>query len=267
MNKNGKQLAAWSTKPIAFLFLISCGTGQVKEAAYGEAGQHQPIMVFAGAGLTDVLSEIIDSFEILNPIKVQTNMASSGTLARQIEQGADPDIFISASTHWADYVDSLGYILPGTKVPIAKNELVLIAALNSSVKVAAIDSSLDFMSLLGKYRLSMGDPAHVPAGSYAKESLEYYGWFDKLEGKILPAKDVRSALMVVEFDEAPLGIVYHTDAQKSDKVIILGTFPETSHKPIVYVGGLCKENDMAKVFFEYLTGNASQTIWAKHGFK
>ena len=248
-------------------FLISCGKSNQKEKQQEMAETSKPLMVYAAASLTDVLSEIIDSFEKKYNVEVQTNMASSGTLARQIEQGGDPDVYISASIRWANYVDSLGYFMKGTKSEIAKNELVLIAPTKSSLKIKSIDSTLNFVALLGTDRLSIGDPNHVPAGKYAKQSLEYYGWFAKLEGKILPAKDVRSALMVVEMEEAPLGIVYRTDAQKSDKVKILNIFTEASHKPIVYVGGVCKNNVMAQQFLEYLNSEATKATWVKYGFK
>ncbi len=266
MKKNFVQLLSLSMA-FAYVFLaFSCRTGHQQDNLPNSNG-HQSIMVFAGASLTDVLSEIIDSFEVKYQIKVQMNMASSGTLARQIEQGAAPDIYISASKKWADYVDSLGYLLAGTKSAIAENELVLIAPLNSSLEVSEIDSTFDFMSLLGSERLSMGDPAHVPAGKYARQSLEYFGWYSSLQGKVLPAKDVRSALMVVEMGEVPLGIVYRTDALKSAKVKILNTFPVYSHKPIVYVGGVCKDNSTAKAFFNYVNSADTKAIWTKYGFE
>jgi molybdate transport system substrate-binding protein len=157
MKKNlTKLLSLLSVFTLIFLAL-SCGTGSKKNVQNksGDSEVQPPIMVFAAASLTDVLSEIIDSFEVKYQVKVQTNMASSGTLARQIEQGGTPDIFISASKKWADYIDSLGYILSGTKVAIAKNDLVLIAPLNSTLEVSVIDSSLNFVFLLGGERLSI----------------------------------------------------------------------------------------------------------------
>lgn len=268
MKNNYSQLFGIAIISAITITIVSCETGNKKEAKTETAvsEKQHPIMVFAATSLTDVLSEIIDSFEVKHNIKVQTNMASSGTLARQIEQGGNPDVYISANKRWADYVDSLGFILPGTRTTIAGNNLVLIAPQNCSLQINAIDSTLDFVSLLGKGRLSMGDPAHVPAGKYAKQSLEYFGWYNMLAGKILPAKDVRSALMIVELEESPLGIIYRTDALKSSKVKILNTFPETSHKPIVYEGGICKDNTNAKAFFEYLHSNSTTTIWVKYGF-
>lgn len=251
-----------------FVMLFSCGTNPEKAVESVDIISVKPeIMVFSAASLTDVLGEIVDSFEVKYGAVVQTNMASSGTLARQIEQGGAPDVYISASKKWANYVDSLGFILPGFKGGIARNELVLIAPHNSSIEVGVIDSTLGFVSLLGTERLSMGDPAHVPAGKYAKQSLVYYGWFDKLKDKTLPAKDVRSALMVIEMEEAPLGVVYRTDARKSEKVKILNTFPENSHKPIVYVAGVCRDDETAKNFFAFLNSAETIAIWKKHGFK
>ena len=250
---------------VIFITSISCKSNKTKDEPIDEV--KHTIMVFSAASLTDVLSEIIDSFETKYPVEVKTNLASSGTLARQIEQGGTPDVYISASKKWANYVDSLEFLLKGYKQEIAKNELVLIAPADGKLALQDIDSTTDLVSLLNTGKLSMGDPAHVPAGKYAKQSLEYYGWFDEISPKILPAKDVRSALMVVEMGEAPLGIVYVTDAKKSRKVKIFGTFPEASHKPIVYVAGVCKEGNDAKEFFNFLNSAETIPIWTKYGFK
>jgi molybdate transport system substrate-binding protein len=249
------------------LILVSCNDADSKDN--GELKQKAPlqsVMIFAAASLTDVLSEIIDSFEVHNPVSIQTNLASSGTLARQMAQGEIPDIFISASVQWANYIDSMGFFMDNSKSKVAQNELVFIAPISSPIKINAIDSTLNIPSLLHSQRLSMGDPAHVPAGKYAKESLEYFGWYTQLTNKIIPAKDVRSALMVVELEESPLGIVYKTDALKSTKIKILHSFPKQSHKPIVYMGGRCSKEPSAKAFFTYLQSNETKNIWEKYGF-
>lgn len=253
---------------LSVVFLFSCGNNntQDQDGAGGNKTKNT-IMVFSAASLTDVITELADSFEVKYKIKVLTNLASSGTLARQIEQGANPAVYISASKKWADYIDSIGYLVKGYKADIANNELVLVAPVNSSLNQLKIDSSLDFSALLGDNRLSIGDPSHVPAGKYAKQSLAYYGWFNSLTNKILPAKDVRSALMVVEMEEAPVGIVYRTDALKSDKVKIIGSISEESHKPIVYVAGICNESEAAKYFFAYINSEEAKNIWLKYGFK
>ncbi|WP_163717896.1 molybdate ABC transporter substrate-binding protein [Mangrovibacterium lignilyticum] len=242
--------------------MTACTGGKEKTDSTDKA----EITVFAAASLTNVLSELIDSFEVAGNVKVITNMASSGTLARQIEQGGTPDVYISASKKWANYVDSLGFVLHPFKNEIALNDLVLVAPKESEQATLEIDSTLDLIPLLKGDRLSIGDPAHVPAGKYAKQSLEYFGWYSKLSDFYLPAKDVRTALMVVELGEAPLGIVYRTDAEESSKVKIVGTFPPQSHKPIVYVSCLLKENDASRSFFEYIKSEASAPIWKKYGF-
>lgn len=251
---------------ILFLYVVflSCSNESKRKA---NSEKQDQITVYAAASLTNVLSEIIDSFRQEHNVEVKLNIGSSGTLARQIVQGGEPDIYISANKQWIDYIDSSGYIANSLKLVVARNELVLIAPLNSSIKVPAIDNSLDISSLIGSDRISIGNPEHVPAGIYAKQSLEYYKLFRSVENKILPAKDVRSALMVVEMKEVPLGIVYRTDAQKSNKVKILNTFPEVSHDSIMYFAGICNNNKVAKEFFTYLNSDSTKTIWMKYGFK
>ena len=252
---------------ITLNLMISCGGGSHKnQTEVHESEPASQMMVFAAASLTDVLSELVDSFEMHHDVKINTNMASSGTLARQIEQGGTPDLYISASKRWADYVDSLGLVISPYKEVIAKNDLVLIAPNDSPLGIVKIDSALNILPMLGDNRISMGDPQHVPAGRYAKQALDYFGWYEKLSPRMLPAKDVRSALMVVEMGEAPVGIVYRTDAQKSEKVKVIGTFPDRSHKPIVYVSAICKESDLSKALYDYLKSNEAAPVWSKYGF-
>lgn len=250
------------------IVIVSC-TIKGQDNSAGESislNTKKEIVVFAGASMTNALTEIADSFKIQTGITVKTNMASSGTLARQIEHGAVPDIYISANSKWAEYVDSLGYNATGIQKKVAKNKLQLIAPLSSTLPKQIINNTTDFTSLLKTGRLSIGDPAHVPAGRYAKQSLEHYKWYKKLSNKILPAKDVRSALMIVEMEEAPLGIVYQTDATLSKKVKVLATFPEESHPPINFVAIACKANRPSLDFFTFLNSNKAKEIWARHGF-
>lgn len=258
MNTPIKKLSSFAL--VAAIALMTACSGGTKKAEPTE------ITVFAAASLTNVLNELIDSFKVDNNVKVTTNLASSGTLARQIEQAGAPDLFISASKTWAEYVDSLGLVVKPYKETISLNDLVLIAPKESAIETLTVDSTLDIASVLQGGRLSVGDPEHVPAGKYAQQSLNYYGWYDKLSPSFLPAKDVRSALMVVEMGEAPLGIVYRTDAEESAKVKIVGTFPDQSHKPIVYVSCLCKESEMGKAFYEYIKSDKTASIWKKYGF-
>lgn len=224
------------------------------------------IRVFAAAGLTDVMAEIVDSFEGEYNIKVKTNIASSGILARQIEQGAPADIYISASKKWSDYVDNLGIRKSNQKQEIASNKLVLIVPISREIQCVTIDSVLNFKYLLKDGRVSMGDPAHVPAGKYAQQALNYYGWYKSIKPQILPAKDVRSALMVVEMNEVQLGIVYKTDASKSSKVKILGQFSEESHEPIKIIASMMNEGEETQKFYKYLLSDKVKNILKKSGF-
>lgn len=223
------------------------------------------ITIFAAASLADVIEEIANSFQSKYQIEIKTNLASSGTLARQIEQGAEPDLYISANQAWIDHVVKQRFIQEDAYAIVAQNELVLVAPEATTLEVNRIDSSMDLPTLLAEERLSIGDPAHVPAGIYAQQALSYFGWYDKLQ--ILPARDVRTALMIVELGEAPLGIVYRTDALKSKKVSMLQSFPSESHAPIVYVAGLCSKREIAKKFYQFLQSEEARLIWIRHNFK
>jgi len=261
MKKNTRTFICILT--FGMLTMISSCSRHKDRAAHGETSK---LMVFAAVSLTDVLTALKDSFEAFYPVNVQLNLASSGTLARQIEQGGRADVYISASRKWASYIDRQGFIEKEYMREIARNELVLVAPSAMALKTGTIDSTLDLMTFLAGERLSMGDPAHVPAGRYARQALEYYGW-QGTTSRILPAKDVRSALMVVEMGEAPLGIVYRTDALKSKKVQILDTFPEKSHQPIVYMAGVCKLSAASIDFYAFLNAAENFPVWEKYGFK
>jgi molybdate transport system substrate-binding protein len=226
----------------------------------------EELMVFAAASLTDVMTDITAAFEQKTNIRVLLNLASSGTLARQVELGNQPDVFVSASKKWADYLAKKGFTQKKWTQTVAHNELVLVSHVDSSLGPVKIDADLNFPSLSGDERLSLGDPAHVPAGKYAKEALDHFEWYAPMKDKLLPAKDVRSALMVVELGEAPVGIVYRTDAEKSSKVKILGVFPEASHNPIQYVATVCSQHREAVDLFHFLTSPEAVNIWKKYGF-
>lgn len=241
------------------LGITSCGHRTSKSAS--------ALLVFSGAGLTDVITELRDSFQVKYDIKVNLNLASSGTLARQIEHGADPDVYISASLRWANYVADLGYVVDSMVQDVCYNDIVLIAPSDSEIDALTIDSTLDISNILeGKY-LAMGNPAHVPVGKYAKEFLCYYRQYDNLIHSLLLAKDTRSTLMTVEMGEAALGIVYYTDALRSEKVKIVAMIPDESHSRIRYVSSLCNNNGSSRAFFSYIGSEEAKWIWIKHRFK
>lgn len=229
--------------------------------------ENPKIMVFCAASLTNVISEIAANFEKENNIELQLNFASSGTLARQIEHGAAPALFISANKKWVSYLNEIGKIVPGLDTKIAGNSLVVVAPLRSDLDSFSFSESADFPSLF-KGRLSVGDPKHVPAGEYAMQPIEKMGFKTALVNRLLPAKDVRSALMVVELGETEAGIVYKTDALESKKVKIVAEIPERFHAPIGYfVSVLINRDENAMLFYAYLNSETSKDVWLKHGFE
>lgn len=225
------------------------------------SNQHKSVTVFCAAGLVDVITELSDSFKVKNSIDLKMNIASSGTLARQIEQGNPADIYISASKQWADYADSLS--LFSKRKPLYRNRLVFICPLAAKMDsiVFRHESPPEFEGYL-----SMGDPAHVPAGKYARQALKSLRWWKDLESRVIPAKDVRSALIPVELGECELGIVYYSDALASQKVKIVGVFPDSTHSPIIFHALLSKTaSEEAEKYYSMLTDTCFQATWLKYG--
>lgn len=224
-------------------------------------------IVFAAASLTDVLNEIITTYKQETGRKVTASYASSSVLAKQIEAGAPAHIFISADMDWMGYLKDRGYIAGELHV-LAGNRLVLIAPADSTMSIA-IGKGMNLANALGNELMAIADPAVVPAGKYARAALEYYGEWEPLHGRIIPLDNVRAALMVVQQKEAPLGIVYATDARLNPKVRVVGVFPEESHAPIVYPAGLVAENRdaHAEVFFAWLQEATAKGLFAKFGFQ
>lgn len=242
------------------LLLSSCQSSKSK--------QSQQVSVFCAASLTDVVSEITSDFESETNTIVNLNLASSGTLARQIENGAQADVFISANKKWLDYLVQEGKADGESAKRIAGNEMVLIAPANSKLHSFKFSNTINLPDLF-EGRLSIGDPAHVPAGSYAMQILENLHCKNELESRFLPAKDARSALMVVELGEVDVGIVYKTDALKSDKVKILTEFPDSLHQPVGYYMALIKGsvNEHALELYNYIVSEKALRVWEKYGFK
>ena len=232
-----------------------------------EKRSQKDLTLFVAASLTDVMTEITQQYTAETGVVVKLNAASSGTLALQLSQGAPADLYFSASKKWMDYVAVEMVIARETRVTPAKNKLVLVYSTMDSV---ASLSHFDDLKRDRVERISMGDPAHVPAGKYAMSALKSLGIYESIESKLLYTKDVRSALMVVELGECDYGVVYKTDAMKSDKVAIALDFPESSHAPIVYSGAVCEataDRALAKSLLDYIGGESTQVIWEKYGFE
>ena len=235
----------------------------------GDAGAQAGVVVFAAASTTNAVTEIGNLYADRNLGHVTPSFASSSTLAKQIESGAPADVYISANRKWMDFLEARHLIDKKSRLDLLGNRLVLIAPAGSALKKIDVASGFSVTDFLGKDgRLSMGDPDHVPAGMYGKKALVNLGSWNPVKDRLAPMKDVRAALVLVERDEAPLGLVYATDAAISKKVRVVGTFPEYSHPPIVYpvasvVGG---KAEAAGRFIEFLRSPESRTIFEKYGF-
>ena len=225
-----------------------------------------PITVFAAASLTNALQDLGDGFTKETSIPVRFSFAASSALARQIENGAPADIFFSADLEWMDYLQTRNLIQRDTRHDVLGNRLVLIAPSDSLVKLK-IEPNFALAAALGKGRLATGDPDSVPVGRYAREALTTLGVWSGVEGHLVRADSVRSALAFVDRGEAQLGIVYETDALIDKRVRVVDVFPADSHLPIVYPIALttAAKGDAAK-FLAYVRGHAGELAFKAYGF-
>ena len=229
--------------------------------------QGKDVVVFAAASLKNALDDIAGQWQRETGKKAVISYAASNTLIKQIEQGAPADIFISADLDWMDYGQQKDLIRPDSRSNLLGNRLVLIAPNDSSVS-ANIQPGFDLAALLKGGRLAMGNVDAVPAGKYGKASLEKLGVWDSVKDKIAQAESVRAALLFVSRGEAPLGIVYQTDAAADPSVKIVDKFPENTHPPIIYPVALTKEstNGGAQAFLSYLRSPAARAAFERQGF-
>jgi molybdate transport system substrate-binding protein len=246
--------------------LVAAGLASIAGALPAVA-QGKDVVIFAAASLKNALDDIAGQWQRETGKKVVVSYAASNTLIKQIEQGAPADIFISADLDWMDYGQQKDLIKSDSRSNLLGNRLVLIAPKDSSVS-ANIQPGFDLAALLKGGRLAMGNVDAVPAGKYGKASLEKLGVWDSVKDKIAQAESVRAALLFVSRGEAPLGIVYQTDAAADPSVKIVGTFPENTHPPIIYPVALTKEstNADAQAFLNYLRSPAARAAFERQGF-
>lgn len=222
--------------------------------------------MFAAASLTDALKAAAAAWQVKGHSAIVLSFGSSSIIAKQIEAGAPVDLFASADEKWMAYLDGKSLIETGSiRRPIG-NDLVLVGPAGAApVEVA---SSLDLAGALSGGRLAVGDPKSVPAGRYAEQALTRFGLWDSVKDSLAPAENVRAALALVQRGEAPLGIVYATDARGFADVAILGRFPEDSHDPIVYPMGIVagKARPEVTAFFDFLTGAEGKALFGSYGF-
>lgn len=236
--------------------------------AGGVVAAPQRLLVFAAASTTEAMSELGTAFARQSGVAVVNSFAASSTLAKQIELGAPADVYLSANIKWMDYLQRVGVINPVTRVNLARNRLVLIAPARSAVKAVTLSQGLGLSRWLGGGRLAMGDPAHVPAGIYAHQALAALGIWPRVKGRIAAAANVRAALALVQAGEAPLGVVYSTDAALTRGVRVVARFAESSHDPIVYPAALVagRERPEARAYLRFLASPAARAVFAEHGF-
>jgi molybdate transport system substrate-binding protein len=234
----------------------------------GAQAAERALTVYAAASLTNALQDVGNDFRAVHGEAVKFNFASSSLLARQIEAGAEADIFFSADVPWMDYLDEKRLLRAGSRRDVLSNSLVLIAPHDARVRLKIVPG-FALAAALGSGKLALADPDTVPAGRYAKAALTKLGAWDAVAGKLAPAENVRAALSYVARGEAPLGIVYATDAKLEPKVKIVDTFPAGSHPPIVYPVALTAraKSAEAKAFVAYIFSEKGAAVFTRYGFR
>jgi molybdate transport system substrate-binding protein len=229
--------------------------------------QDRSITVFAAASMKNALDDVDAAFTQKTGIKVVASYAASSALIKQIEQGAPADVFVSADLQWMDYGAQKKLIKDDTRINLLGNKLVLIAAKDSKIGDVTIGPGFDLAKLAGDGRIATGDVRAVPVGLYAKAALEKLGAWAAAEPKMAMADNVRAALILVARGEAPLGIVYETDAKVEPGVKVVGVFPESSHEPIIYpVAATTGAKPETAEYLAFLRSQVAKSVFDKYGF-
>jgi molybdate transport system substrate-binding protein len=234
--------------------------------AIAQSADRAPVTVFAAASLKNVMDEVGAAFTASGGAPVRFSYAASSAIARQIEQGAPADVFVSADSAWMDYLQTRGLIVAGSRKDLLTNHLALIAPAESTVHLR-LAKGVAIAAALGTGRLAIAGP-EVPAGKYGREALTALRVFDGVKDRLAPAENVRAALAFVAQGATPLGIVYDTDARIEPKVKIVGLFPDDSHTPIVYPAALVavSHNLDGAAFLRFLSGPKAGAVFRKYGF-
>ncbi len=244
---------------------VACGGEPAGEA---DANAPRPVVVAAAASLTDVMEAIGELYAAEGHTKPRFGFAATSELVRQIEQGAQVDVFVSADTEWMDYLAEKGLIDTASRRDVASNTLVLVAPATNRFDMV-IGPGMELLQMLDGGRIAIANPDGVPAGKYAKQALELFGAWAELEGVMARTENVRAALRFVEAGEAAAGVVYETDALAAgEKVVIVGRFPATSHAPILYSAATVSQGRVedAKAFVDFLASDKAKAAFAEHGF-
>jgi molybdate transport system substrate-binding protein len=244
-------------------FVILLGTAHSPATA-----QDKTLTVFAAASMKNALDDIDAAYTAKSGVRIIVSYGPSSGLAKQLEQGAPADIFISADTDWMDYAAGKKSISEPSRINLLGNSIVLIAPKDSKVDNVNIGAGFDLARLAGDGRIATGDVKSVPVGKYAKAALEKLGAWQPAEAKFAMADNVRAALTLVARGEAALGIVYSTDARVEPGVKVVGTFPADSHPAIIYpVAATTTAKPEASDYLAFLRSTAAKNILEKYGFK
>jgi molybdate transport system substrate-binding protein len=267
----------------AFRVAVLCVAAAAATTCGGtpDAGDHDPTgqpLVFAAASLRTALDEIAPVCQSSMDAGFTASFAGTSALARQIEAGAPADVFISADIDWMDAVEAGGFIDAATRGDLLTNRLVLVAPARGGMTAPAsgvtapdvsIEPGVNLAGALGDGRLAVADPEVVPAGKYAKAALTTLGAWDEVAGRLAPSENVRAALLLVSRGEAPLGIVYRTDAAADPGVGVIGTFPPETHPPIVYPAALTSRSGRhpgAQAVLDCLQRADARAVFDRWGF-
>lgn len=231
------------------------------------AAAQDTLTVFAAASMKNALDDVNKAFTEKEKTKVTASYAASSALIKQIEAGAPADVFISADLDWMKYGIEKKAIKPGSDFQLLGNRLVLIAPKESKTSEVKIAPGFDIVGAAGGGRIATGDVRAVPVGKYAKAALEKLGVWSKAESHMAMAENVRAALALVGRGEAPLGIVYETDAKVEPNVKIVGIFPQESYPPVIYPAGLTvNAKPEAAKYLAFLRSDAAKAILVRYGF-
>lgn len=241
----------------------------VLPACGGPADGTGPVQVYVAASAGDAVTSALAGCADPHAQDAVVVTASSATLARQIEHGAPADLFVSASPEWVDHLQDRTLIVPSSRTVLLGNALVVVASADEPSLLASLSGEA-LTARLGGGRLAVGDPDHVPAGRYAQEAFESLGVWDDIQPQLAPAADVRAALMLVERGEAPLGVVYTTDARASERVAVVAAVPPDTHSPVRYplatVAGRSTRPGVQQTT-DCLLGETARQVFADRGFR
>ncbi len=244
---------------------VLAGAATLLLPAVARAGP--PLTVFAAASLQEALTAVGAGWTAKTGAPLRFSFGASSAMARQIAQGAPADLFLSADEEWMDWLAGKGGVVTATRRRLLSNRLVLIAPIRAKVALT-VAPGFPLAGALGDGRLALADPTAVPAGKYARAALTALGVWKSVSGRLLPAESVRTALAYVARGEAPLGIVYATDAKAEPKVKVIGVFPASSHPPIVYPVAVtsASRHSGAAGFLDFLQGPQASAIFRRYGF-